>query len=195
MAPKNSRRKGNKALERKEQPIKSTQSETAVEKQRSNKPRSVYTVAQTNTINVSEGVVEINVARVEPLVAETRKRKREIHQGRVLNKEKDEIKHPIKKKSLLTASQETASNEPDVRTVVHEVYESEKVLSASEGVDCPICLDTQESQNFTFLICSHRFHALCIGKWIAIKQRCPLCKTHVFMSVKPTYSGGKGRVI
>lgn len=192
MAPKNSRRKGNKALERKEQPIKSTQSETAVEKQRSNKPRSVYTVAQTNTINVSEGVVEISAARVEPLVDETRKRKREIYQGRVLNKEKDEMKHPKKKKSLLTASQDTASNESDVTTVVHE---SEKVLSASEGVDCPICLDTQESQNFTFLICSHRFHALCIGKWIAIKQRCPLCKTHVFMSVKPTYAGGKGRVI
>lgn len=190
MAPKNSRRKGNKALERKKQP-----SETAVEKQRSNKPRSVYTVAQTNTINVSEGVVEISAARVEPLFDETRKRKREIHQGRVLKKEKDEIKHPKKKKSLLTASQDTTSNEPDVTIVPHEAYESEKVLSASEGVDCSICLDTQESQNFTFLICSHRFHALCIGKWIAIKQRCPLCKTHVFMSVKPTYSGGKGRVI
>lgn len=184
MAPKDPRRKENVAPKRKEQSVNSTQNEKTVERKRSKKQISVYTVAQTNTVDVTEGVGETSAVQIAPVTAETRKRKRQISQGRVLKKAKDEIKNPKQEKS-----ERTASKERDVTAAVPEVSENEKVLLVTEGVDCPICLDTQETQTFVFLTCSHRFHSRCIDKWMAIKQRCPLCKTHVFASYVPTYSG------
>lgn len=129
----------------------------------------------------------VNEARNRQL----RKRKREISQGRVLNNRKEEIKSSKKKKSLHTVS---ASKETDVTTAVHEVSENEKVLLTSEGSDCSICLDTYESKEFMFLPCTHRFHIQCIGKWMHIKERCPLCKTRVFASFRRPYSRRKARV-
>ena len=43
---------------------------------------------------------------------------------------------------------------------------------------CPICLDSIE-QNFIAnneLICNHKFHKLCIQKWLKINKICPICR-------------------
>ncbi|KAL1561947.1 RING-H2 finger protein ATL80-like [Salvia divinorum] len=49
-----------------------------------------------------------------------------------------------------------------------------------EGGDggCAICLDEYAAgeRRATMTECSHRFHAVCIEKWIKINTTCPLCR-------------------
>lgn len=40
---------------------------------------------------------------------------------------------------------------------------------------CSICLN-MISKNRKRLVCSHSFHNLCISKWLATDQRCPICR-------------------
>lgn len=48
------------------------------------------------------------------------------------------------------------------------------------GHNCSICLNDIE-KNGTKTDCNHIFHADCIGKWLFIKNSCPLCRTEIII--------------
>jgi len=69
-------------------------------------------------------------------------------------------KHPpIEKKELVAA--------------VHRVQQAGEAESI-----CAICLDEYKSgDTLRVLPCAHRFHCICVDRWLASKSReCPLCK-------------------
>jgi len=51
--------------------------------------------------------------------------------------------------------------------------------AASEGEDCPICLDPVALASATTLPCTHVFHAACVAELrkFKLKQACPMCRT------------------
>jgi hypothetical protein len=53
--------------------------------------------------------------------------------------------------------------------------------AASEGVDCPICLDPVALASATTLPCAHVFHAACVAELLKFKwkQVCPLCRNPI----------------
>jgi hypothetical protein len=50
--------------------------------------------------------------------------------------------------------------------------------AASEGEECPICLDPVAVASATTLPCAHVFHAACVAELrkFGVKQACPLCR-------------------
>jgi hypothetical protein len=44
--------------------------------------------------------------------------------------------------------------------------------------ECSICLDIIET-NWRELYCSHKYHEICIDKWLERSSRCPLCMRDV----------------
>ncbi|KAH6810564.1 hypothetical protein C2S51_024326 [Perilla frutescens var. frutescens] len=55
----------------------------------------------------------------------------------------------------------------------------EEVAAAGGGETCAVCQDDmcrEDRTNVGVLRCQHRFHADCIGKWLQMKNFCPLCK-------------------
>ncbi|KAL1561946.1 RING-H2 finger protein ATL80-like [Salvia divinorum] len=46
---------------------------------------------------------------------------------------------------------------------------------------CTICLDEYAAgeRRATITDCSHRFHTVCLEKWIKINSTCPLCRHHL----------------
>ncbi|KAH6814477.1 hypothetical protein C2S51_023495 [Perilla frutescens var. frutescens] len=55
----------------------------------------------------------------------------------------------------------------------------EEVAAAGGGEICAVCQDDMCREDRTdvgVLRCRHRFHADCIGKWLQMKNFCPLCK-------------------
>ena len=42
---------------------------------------------------------------------------------------------------------------------------------------CCICLDVMDQNNVSFHKCGHVNHTICINKWTAINNTCPLCRT------------------
>ncbi|KAI3839641.1 hypothetical protein MKW92_008572 [Papaver armeniacum] len=64
--------------------------------------------------------------------------------------------------------------------------ENSTLKRKSEGDEnkCPICFDfmkdeKDEKGTTRFPNCSHRFHFLCISKWMQKKQDCPLCRSGI----------------
>ncbi|XP_055803504.1 uncharacterized protein LOC129872572 [Solanum dulcamara] len=50
-----------------------------------------------------------------------------------------------------------------------------KVLD--EGIDCSICLlDFESGEEAKEMPCKHRFHSICIDKWLGINGSCPICR-------------------
>jgi hypothetical protein len=54
-------------------------------------------------------------------------------------------------------------------------------LLASDGDDfCCICQEhTHTSDIMRRLICKHRFHAVCIERWLCEHKTCPICKHYL----------------
>ena len=52
-------------------------------------------------------------------------------------------------------------------------------VSESDG-DCPVCLDTfKENEKARVMACGHKYHLLCIDKWLMQHNSCPLCKAEI----------------
>lgn len=54
-----------------------------------------------------------------------------------------------------------------------------KRARTEEVVVCAICKDPDSPEPFTFLICAHSFHTICITPWLERSRRCPICRTVV----------------
>jgi hypothetical protein len=51
------------------------------------------------------------------------------------------------------------------------------VQSTSEKEECIICLE--EEGEWRTLGCQHRYHAVCIEKWMRVNERCPVCMRNI----------------
>jgi hypothetical protein len=48
---------------------------------------------------------------------------------------------------------------------------------AHPNLACPICLDQYEAdERMRTLPCAHSYHMLCIDKWLASRNTCPICR-------------------
>lgn len=54
-----------------------------------------------------------------------------------------------------------------------------KRTRTEEVVVCAICKDPDSPEPFTFLLCAHSFHTVCITPWLERSRRCPICRTVV----------------
>ena len=50
------------------------------------------------------------------------------------------------------------------------------VPSPLDGFDCAICCDPLTSRPASVLPCMHKFHTLCVNRWIATNPVCPECR-------------------
>jgi len=50
-------------------------------------------------------------------------------------------------------------------------------IESRESLDCPICIDTLETNNIISLdCCNNKFHIECLYKWIQGNACCPICR-------------------
>ncbi|KAI3832892.1 hypothetical protein MKX03_002563 [Papaver bracteatum] len=51
---------------------------------------------------------------------------------------------------------------------------------------CPICQEDIKDEKGTaaWPNCSHRFHLLCISKWMKKKQNCPICRSEISPEIR-----------
>ena len=47
-------------------------------------------------------------------------------------------------------------------------------------VGCAICMDALPA-SYVRLPCGHAFHLMCVGRWIRLNTRCPLCRAQVLL--------------
>ncbi|XP_078703874.1 E3 ubiquitin-protein ligase RNF126-like [Branchiostoma floridae x Branchiostoma belcheri] len=50
------------------------------------------------------------------------------------------------------------------------------------GLDCCICQDTQPGGLLVETSCRHKFHEICLFKWLQEQDVCPLCKRRILTS-------------
>ena len=58
-----------------------------------------------------------------------------------------------------------------------------RTLYCSKGQDniCRICFEVfQDEEILIYLPCIHRFHELCISKWLENQAKCPICKRNPY---------------
>ncbi len=71
-----------------------------------------------------------------------------------------------------------------------------RVIYTGKGVDkaCQICLmDYQQGEILVYLPCVHRFHEECLMKWLAQKDKCPVCTRNIYGEISQ-YSNASGHV-
>ncbi|KAM3207204.1 hypothetical protein ACQJBY_062427 [Aegilops geniculata] len=60
------------------------------------------------------------------------------------------------------------------------VAEALKTVDApSDGQDCPICMEDDDSAAWKETPCQHRFHGRCVERWLQAKGSCPMCRRQV----------------
>jgi hypothetical protein len=55
--------------------------------------------------------------------------------------------------------------------------------------ECSICCDSNVTDKFVMLDCSHTFHENCIKTWSKTSATCPICRYNIFMCNKCNGSG------
>jgi len=48
-----------------------------------------------------------------------------------------------------------------------------------QNEECSICIDTDNTSEWSILPCGHKFHRECISKWLLTNQTCPICRLHM----------------
>lgn len=46
-------------------------------------------------------------------------------------------------------------------------------------IDCSICLTKILRVDLFETICGHKFHYICLKKWLESKKTCPICRNHL----------------
>jgi hypothetical protein len=49
----------------------------------------------------------------------------------------------------------------------------------SQNEECCICIDTDNTSEWSILPCGHKFHGQCISTWLHMNQTCPICRLHM----------------
>lgn len=57
-----------------------------------------------------------------------------------------------------------------------------ETVNENDGT-CSICLDTfKDQEKARVMPCSHKYHLLCIDKWLMQHSSCPLCKVECILN-------------
>ncbi|KAE8774809.1 putative RING finger protein [Hordeum vulgare] len=62
---------------------------------------------------------------------------------------------------------------------VEEVLKTVNALSNVDGLNCPICMEDDDSATWKETPCGHRFHGRCVERWLQAKGSCPMCRRQV----------------
>ena len=70
------------------------------------------------------------------------------------------------------------------------------IVERSDQVECVVCLcSIEKGEKIRDLNCQHRFHKVCLDRWLEHQGRtCPICRDHLY-SVKEAKTGSKLEVI
>lgn len=49
----------------------------------------------------------------------------------------------------------------------------------SQNEECSICIDTDNTSEWSILPCGHKFHGQCISIWLHMNQTCPICRLRI----------------
>tara|TARA_B110000046_G_scaffold175637_1_gene200474 strand:+ start:838 stop:1470 length:633 start_codon:yes stop_codon:yes gene_type:complete len=60
-----------------------------------------------------------------------------------------------------------------------DVTRATDAILEARGMVCAICLEDVTREASCVLACTHVYHAECIGKWLAVRRRCPVCNCYV----------------
>lgn len=50
----------------------------------------------------------------------------------------------------------------------------------NQNEECCICLDSENTNQWSMLHCGHKFHGQCISTWLRTNQTCPICRHNIF---------------
>jgi hypothetical protein len=59
----------------------------------------------------------------------------------------------------------------------------ETVEAPSDGRDCPICLQDDDTAAWKETPCGHRFHGRCVERWLQAKGSCPMCRSQLVATI------------
>ncbi|XP_028763670.1 probable E3 ubiquitin-protein ligase ZFP1 [Neltuma alba] len=76
-------------------------------------------------------------------------------------------------------SEETITTQLKTKTFESSAANPEEAASEDEETDsCIICLDEYKNQETVGILdCGHEYHAVCLKKWLLLKNVCPICKS------------------
>lgn len=57
------------------------------------------------------------------------------------------------------------------------------IMNVSPNDECCICMDVENIQAWSILSCGHKFHALCISRWLIQQHTCPVCRMNIAIVV------------
>ena len=49
-------------------------------------------------------------------------------------------------------------------------------ILTNQNEECCICLDIDNTREWSILPCGHKFHSSCVSMWILSHQTCPVCR-------------------
>jgi len=86
-----------------------------------------------------------------------------------------------REREINNANQEM-SDRPDIN-IIRQYISSVNEAEITHSEKCVICLDDYYyNNNVVKLECEHKYHQICIEKWLMEKTICPLCKYNVLSS-------------
>nr|XP_020151377.1 E3 ubiquitin-protein ligase RNF181-like [Aegilops tauschii subsp. strangulata] len=79
----------------------------------------------------------------------------------------------------VTAADAPNDLDPAVVAAVAEALKTVDAPLSDEGLNCPICLEDDDTASWKETPCGHRFHGRCVEKWLQAKGGCPMCRCQV----------------
>lgn len=52
-------------------------------------------------------------------------------------------------------------------------------ITMNQTEECCICLDMDNTREWSILHCGHKFHSSCVSTWLRSHQTCPVCRYHI----------------
>jgi hypothetical protein len=82
---------------------------------------------------------------------------------------------------VLPSNNSTAAAEAAIvqREIVSLPAQLPVIMNVSPNDECCICMDVDNIQAWLILPCGHKFHALCISRWLFQHQTCPVCRLDI----------------
>ncbi len=53
------------------------------------------------------------------------------------------------------------------------------LVSNNQNEECCICMDSDNKNQWSMLLCGHKFHGECISQWLRSNQTCPICRIRI----------------
>ncbi|KMT08894.1 hypothetical protein BVRB_6g136140 [Beta vulgaris subsp. vulgaris] len=125
---------------------------------------------ETNEVNVRNLLEEIVALAIqnEPPMGRLNEILRSIPQNTRPPRQRRHEEPPVGKASLVPADASAVANLRSMKV---------KEMACVRDEVCSLCLgEWHKEEEVTFLPCDHKFHTVCVNKWLKINHVCPLCR-------------------